>query len=631
MKVEEHKHNASLNNNGDDNKSQSLLTRIIVIGVFIVFVYLFLLVMLWHIQVVQNSKYNSKVKDLSIRRVRIPPLRGLIYSADGKILADNITNFDLVFHLSEMRKSRRSKTIKYVMNEIAKFELLIGRKSKINEKKLKSHMIVYPGVPIIIFNNLTEKERDNILELTPLTPGVEVDVSSKRVYPFKEKASHILGYARKNDRQLADDKKEFFYYIPDLVGRQGLELRYDWIVKEDKFTNKKIKMRGLRGEPGGYFLEVDNLGFANRKLANIQNPVNGNDIYLTIDSRAQNIAYDLMKGKVGAAVMLDADTGAVVMMVSTPSYDNNNFINGWKGKWAQTRDDPKKPLINRAVLASYEPGSVFKPLIALALQNSGVSAYDDFYCDGYTPFGRTRVKCMAWRRGGHRTLNLIDALRVSCNDYFVDQGSKLGLEGIGEVLDSAGIGKNTHLDLLSNHRMFAGFFGKSRKPRWRTIDTGLLSIGQGIINLSPLQVAMYTAAIANGGKVYRPYLVDRMVNSNGIEVYASQKKVNSILKAKAQYLAAVREGMFQVVNSPKGSGKNAKSDIIILYGKTGSAEKGPRGARYKNTWFTCFGQYRGRRYALVVLVEKGVFGGVTCAPIAKKIFDRYLPLLDNDN
>ncbi len=616
----------------ESGKPISLIARIITIGVVIMFVYLFLLIMLWHTQVIQNSKYNSDVKDLSIRRVRIPPLRGLIYSSDGKILADNITNYDLVFHLSEMRKSRSSKTIKYVISEIGKLQTLIGRESKVDAKKLKNHMSIYPGVPIVIFNNLSEKERDNILELTPLTPGVEVAINSKRVYPLKEKASHILGYARKNERQQAIDKKDFFYYIPDLIGKRGLELRYDSIVKVDKFTNKKIKVQGLRGKPGGYFLEVDNLGYTNKKLANIQNPVHGNNVYLTLDSRAQNIGYDLMKDKVGAAVMLDIDTGAVIMMVSTPSFDNNKYISGWTNKeYSALINSPKKPLINRAVIAGYEPGSIFKPLVALALQNSGINAYDNFYCDGFTQFGRTKIKCMAWRRGGHRALNLIDALRVSCNDYFIDQGSKLGLDGFTDILDSAGIGKDTKLDILSSNSRYAGFYGKSKKPHWRTVDTGLLSIGQGTINLSPLQVAMYTAAIANGGNVYRPYLLDRMVNSNNIEVYKAQQEINSVLDTKDEYLAAVREGMYQVVNDPKGSGRNAKSDIITLSGKTGSAEKGPRGARYNNTWFTCFGKYKNRRYALVVLVERGVYGGVTCAPIAKKIFERYLPLVDNDN
>ncbi|UDQ96677.1 penicillin-binding transpeptidase domain-containing protein [Lentisphaerota bacterium WC36G] len=624
----------------EGGKPHSLIIRVIIVGVMIILCYLFLMIMLWNIQVRQNNEYNNKVKNLSIRRVRIPPLRGLIYSSDKMILADNITNFDLVFHLSEMRKSSRSKSIKYVMSEVEKFEKLIGRKSKITDKKLRNHMIVYPGVPIVIFHNLTNKERDNIFELSPLTPGVEIDVNYKRVYPLKEKASHILGYARKNERQTADDKKDFFYYIPDLMGKRGLELRYDVLEIEDKFSNQKIEVTGLRGEPGGYYLEVDNFGYANRKLANVQNPVHGNDIYLTLDSRAQTIAYDLLseKGYTGAAVMLDVDTGAVIMMVSTPSFDNNKYISGWtQAEYNALINDKNFPLNNRAVLAGYEPGSVFKPLIGLALQNHSVAANHQFYCDGYTYFGRARVRCMAWKRGGHRDLDLVDALRVSCNDYFVDQGSQLGLAGLSGVLDSAGIGKDTGLEILpiinrgSRKYQYKGFYGKTRKPRWTTYDSGLLSIGQGIINLSPLQVAMYTAAIANGGKVYRPYLVKRMVDKNGLEVYNAQKHINSTLQAKSQYIDNIKEGMYQVVNDPNGSGKNAKNDIITLWGKTGSAEVGPRGARYKNTWFTCFGEYKGRRYSLVVLVERGHFGGSTCAPIARKIFERYLPMTDNDN
>ena len=600
--------------------------RIALIGLLLASFYGFLLSRLWYEQIMSRKKYNDKFKELSVRRVRKPPLRGKIISADNKILADNLPSYDLQFHISEMRQpGKRQKTVNYIHNKVVELAELIGRDTTVTTKDISNEMFGSRVVPMKVFKNLNDKELSLLSEMTPKIPGMNIEANSMRFYPYKEITSHILGYARKNDRKRADDGKEYSYYVSDMMGIQGLEKTYDTLNIDGD------SLRGLRGEPGDELVQVDNRGYEHEVLPGGKLPQNGNNAVLTLDMRAQIPAFELMQGKTGAVVMLDASNGRVLAMVSTPSYDNNKFVSGWSRKeWQNLMNDKARPLTNRAASGLTQPGSVFKPLISLGIINSGIDPYDTINCNGRTQIYNTgrsgRITCLS----NHGPIDMVRALKHSCNDYFVERGIEIGMEEITKILKSAGIGKATGLDIKSKSGLLGNneWKRKKRGRRWNKMDTGYISIGQGIVTVTPLQVAMYTAALANGGKVYRPYLLDRLEDRNGNIIYMTEPEVNSELATSNYALSVVKQGMYDVVNARGGSGKKAKNDIITLYGKTGSAEVGYGAGRYKDTWFTCFGTYKTKTYALTVMVHKGVYGGRTCAPIAKELFIRYLQNLD---
>ena len=601
------------------------ISRIVIIGGFILALFAFLTCRLWIEQVLSHAKYDDKFRAQSVRRVRKPPLRGRIISADGKILADNDPSYDLVFHLNEMRQpGRRKKTISYIHRKVVKLSKIIKRAVPLAEKDIVHQMRYYPVMPLTIFKKLKPQELAALSELTPPVPGMEVQPRSLRVYPFGEIAAHFLGYARKNDRKKAEDGNKFFYYVPDMVGIEGLELAYN------DLTLGGDRLRGLRGEPGDYLVQVDKHGYEHSKLPNGKHPQHGNNAVLTIDMRAQLPAYKLMKDKVGALVMLDADSGKVLAMVSTPSYDNNKYVTGWsRAEYAAMLNNPNKPLINRAAVGGYAPGSIFKPLISLALINFGVDPYATMICDKNAKILGKNTTCM----GTHGPINMVDALKKSCNDYFITLGAEMSIEHINKLLTSAGIGQKTGFDIYSSRCFLPGEKAKWRiyRTHWNKYDTGQVCFGQSILNVTPLQAAMYTAALGNGGKLYRPYLLDRLEDRSGNTIYQTAKKVNSTLATSSFALEVVKEGMYKVVNESGGSGVKARNDKIILHGKTASAEVKIRGRHFKNTWFACYGAYKGKNYAMVVLVEKGHYGGSTCAPIAKEVFLSYLNALDKDD
>ena len=260
----------------------------------------------------------------------------------------------------------------------------------------------------------------------------------------------------------------------------------------------------------------------------------------------------------------------------------------------------------------------------MAILADGVDPELKVHCSGRAAVGTGKISCAATY--GHGPLNLYEAIERSCNVYFIQQGMAIGQQKIEPVLRSAGLGKRTGLELRDNLGIFPSVEAKQRfyKSRWNIFDTAMLSIGQGIITITPLQAAVYTAAIANGGKIMRPYLTARIVDQRGGTLWHNEPEIRGELQVTPEQLDIVRQGMFQVVNAPEGSGKRAKNNAIELYGKTGSAEVGSGSDRHKNTWFIAFGTARGTRYAAVMMVERGASGGTTCANRVGEFFKRYL-------
>lgn len=606
--------------------------RILLFGALIAAGFLVLWIKLYIEQIETAETYMGRVVRQSVRRIRIPARRGKIYSSDRKLLAGNSAECNLLFYPEEMREAgRRSRTVSYIYRAAEVIARAIGRSNPLTETAIERHLNTRPGLPLTVFRNLTPQELARALESSRKLRGVDFIADESRTYPEGRLAAHLIGSTRLESPQQASDRKEFFYYVPDPIGREGLERAFDRIPDGGEDPAAPL---GLRGRPGYSLVQVDHLGFIRQSLIEKIEPRHGNNLILTLDSRAQQIAESLIDGERAALVLLDASNGDVLAAASSPGYDLGRFTPVLTpGYYRSLLDNPDRPLINRALFEIYPPGSILKPLVALAFLNSGVDPAEKTNCDGGTPIGNASIRCASWRYGGHGPLDMVGALAHSCNDYMVEHALKIGFEPIAAMLDSAGIGRKTGIELPESR----GIAPSDRYKRrvygygWNRFDTGLLSIGQGIISITPLQAAVFTAALANGGTVWRPHLGLRVVDAYGNPLYERVPEATGHLESTPEALETVRRGMFEVVNTPTGSGREAAVPGLEIYGKTGSAEigTGVRGNLRLITWFIAFTSWKGRTYALALMVEGGRSGGRTCAPLAAEFFRRYL--LGNSN
>nr|HPN85329.1 penicillin-binding transpeptidase domain-containing protein [Victivallales bacterium] len=440
-------------------------------------------------------------------------------------------------------------------------------------------------------------------------------------YPMGDFACHIVGYLGKEDPSLAENREKFFYYQPDYVGKTGLERLCDRNI--DQFG---VKIGGLRGAEGYSFVRVDTQGFVNETIETVVPPEHGKNLVLTIDSRAQETAEFAMIGSIGAFVLLDCSNGDVLAMVSSPSFNPGIFIPSVsKTEFSQISQDPRRPFVNRAISSAYTPGSIFKPLIALAMLRSGISPEHKSYCPGYFQVGNQRVRC--WRTSGHGELDMREAIAQSCNVFFMEGAKEIGFDRIKALVSEAGIGKKTGFILTESSGVAPSREYKKRTSgeNWNVFDTIILSIGQGTILVTPLQVATYMSAIANGGKAFSPRIIKAAYDSSGNLISENTKKDLCVdIKVEPEDFEVVRNGMFDVVNAENGTGKRAASEKIKVFGKTGTAEIKTKDAKRKNTWMAGFAEKDGARYAFAIVVEDGVSGGMTCAPKIKQFFNGWL-------
>lgn len=600
--------------------------RLYILAALMVGALLLLATRLWQVQLRHGGEHTRATMRQSVRPIRLNAVRGRIFAAGGEVLVDNRALVDAVYHLAEMRQpGRPSRTVAYIMEQTQRLAGLLGRPIPIVKAQLERHLTVQPALPMTVFRDLDARELAILAELMPPVPGLEIVSRAERYYPRSGLASHLLGHTGRERPESTAEMSQYpvFYATPELHGWAGLEKQYD---------------QELAGVAGSRLVRVSALGYVHDDIGTPVPPRNGNDLILTIDIRAQLAAERVLDGPgyEGALVVVEVDTGAVLAMASVPGFDLSRVDSAhydsayYKGL---STDHERRPLLNRAML-SYTPGSILKPLIALAALDAGVLQPDAIYeCTGAYALGpESRIRC--WMRTGHGPLDLVHGIEGSCNPYFIAAGVAAGIDRIEPVLAAAGIGARPAIDLppqqparaergICPSRDFFQRVSRSRR-RWITADTAFLSIGQGVIGVSPMQAALYAAAIANGGSVYRPFLVRCVKRPDGKEVGATVPVVDHRFPARPEHLALIRQGMYEVVNSDRGTGKNARNAVLSLCGKTGTAEVGAGDERYHDTWFIGFGPVENPRYAIALLVEHGESGGRTAALLAGRFFERWL-------
>ena len=604
-----------------------------------------LLSRLWNVQVVNSESALHTLEVNTTVKARIAPARGSICDRNGIPLAENRPSFDIDFYLDDLRRdyaqSHRGRMpmiplpngkdgrkraeidiVQIVKESVQPISQTLNLNGTLNEKDIREHFRTERDLPYHYMTDLDFATVANFEERNFGVKGIEISQNPTREYNYGAFAAHILGYVGKPDNQnehLASDNTPY-----ETVGRHGIEAIMDG---------------QLQGEPGSIIRRVSSQGYYIDEPLQQTDPTVGNTIYLTIDSRVQYIAETALRnagvGR-GAAVVMDPRNGDVLALVSIPSYDPNKFIPRINSKdWDALNNDPTAPMFNRA-LHALAPGSTYKIMVALAgLKSGNVTVNTPFDCPGAIQIDDHLFHNSDSTDAG--TMSLIHAICVSSDVFFYQYGIRAGIEAIDSMGKLAGFGHKWGLlgDADEDAGILPGpqwmkdndaWLKKTHNiDHWSKAQTANTSIGQGFVLNTPLQMATFLCAVANGGTVYQPRLYSRVISSDGKEQPApAEGQVYSTLGVKPSDLKAVQEGMKEVVE--EGTATLAQVPGYTLAGKTGTAQAHIRvGGEVRQDlkcWFYCYGPFEDPRYVTCVLVEGGTWGGTTTAPIAQEIMKR---------
>jgi penicillin-binding protein 2 len=593
--------------------------RVVLAAVGIAAVFALFGVRLFLLQVVQGKEHLESSLRNSIRTERLEAPRGEILDRERRVLATTRPAFHLDAIPSEVRQPDRTFRV---------LAALIGDDGEHLREEVAAQRGRARFQPVRLAEDLSWEHLARVESHRYALPGVFTEVRPRRSYPHGSLAAHLLGTVGEIRADQLEIRRFASYHAGDLVGQSGLET----VLEEP-----------LRGRAGGRNVVVDVAGREVEVLDRIE-PRPGGAVVLTLDLDLQQAAEQalLETGSgddpvAGAVVALDPRNGDVLALVSLPSFDPNDFSGGMDtATWHSLSEDPERPLQNRALSGQYPPGSTYKALVAAAALQEGVIAPGTtFFCPGQFTLGRRTYRC--WKHGGHGQMNLHEALTHSCDVYFYRVGLLLGIDRLAAHARSFGLGHPTGIALGGESTGLVP--SKDWKEKrfgepWMLGETVSAAIGQGFDLVTPLQLAVAYAAVANGGKVMRPRLVLEIDGDDGA-VARPAPEVVSRVDVAPEHLARVRRGLSAVVNAPTGTGRRGRVEGLEVAGKTGTAQvvrlehtEGLEGdaipRKYRDhAWFAAFAPAEDAEIVVVVLVEHGGGGGSNAAPVAQKVLSRW--------
>jgi penicillin-binding protein 2 len=592
-----------------DSELGELQRRLIILRVGLLLVMALLGLQLWNLQIREGPRYRDLSENNRTRTVIMEPARGLIYDRNGVLLANNVPSFTLYVSLEDVKDRELL---------ITQLSSLLGLEEELVRKKLTARG--NKQLPRKVKDRLTLREATLVESHRLDLPGVMVQVESQRNYPGGVTASHLLGYVGEvSPDQL--EKPEFAdLHQGSIVGQYGVEKFFDRLV---------------RGQAGQKSIEVDAVGHEKRTVV-VEEPHSGDNLYLTIDSRLQKVAETLLGDETGAIVALDPRTGDVLAMASRPGFDPNILSRELTPKqWAEIVQDEGRPLNNRASQGQYPPGSVFKVMMAAAaLETNTVTPSTTIHCNGGYQFGRRLYH--DWKAGGHGSVDLRRALVQSCDVYFYTVGQRMGIEVMASYAHQFGLGEETGIELPSERIGIVPSEAWKRKAKnepWLPGETISASIGQGYVNVTPLQMASLIGTVANNGVTYRPRLVQAVMDRATGELKQRLAVSSRTLKLKPGTLPLIKEALAGVVK--EGTATKAQSALVTIAGKTGTAQMtalrtGPEKDIPKkfrdHAWFVAFAPVDAPTIAVAVLGEHMGHGGSAAAPLAKELIETYVKL-----
>lgn len=586
-----------------------IVRRLLLLGSFKLLIFSVIIGRLYKLQVIDRQKYKTLANDNRINLILHAPSRGKIFDSNGNIIADNRKVYTLT--LTPFLINNIDDSIKSISNliNISQEEIKLFFNRLENIKKSDN--------PIALKEYLSWNELSIISVNIPTLPGVNIKVGSIREYSMGSYFAHILGYTTYLSRK--ESKDSYSYNIPNFfVGKVGIEKVYDSY---------------LRGVPGTEEVEVNAQGNYIRRLS-ITNSKSGNDLQLTINSELQNYSHKRIGSKIGASLVIDAVNGDILSSTSSPSYDPNMFSKTLnQSSWDNIARDTNSPLINRTFNGLYPPGSTFKPVVALAALKYGlISTKEKIFCNGIYKMGNRNFHC--WHKGGHGSINLINAIAESCDVFFYELAIRLGIEKISETAK-----------LLGFNSYYDDFFGKPKSvvptkkwkkenynERWQKGETLNVGIGQGFLLSTPLELAIMTANIINKGKKISPNIIKAI---SGEKVNSSLSNDNN--QFSIDHLNIIKKGMFKVLNSPKGTAWKSRTDDkeFIISGKTGTSQVRIISTQERDTGilknedlpynqrdhalFIGFAPFKKPKYITAVILEHAGGGSSNAAPVGRDL------------
>lgn len=596
-------------------EARLFLSRVVAAFVLIILLMFGLVVRLIYLQIVGHEHYATLSKDNRIKIAPLPPNRGIIYDRQGRMLAQNLPTYTL--ELIPERVENMEQTLKSLQQLLN----IPDEKIELFQKQRKRNKAF---TPIPLLQNLTEDDVARFSVVRPYYPGVDVYVRLERHYPYGDLASHVVGYVARISEQELKSLPADEYRGTDHVGKIGIEKTYE---------------AQLHGTAGYEEIETNAQARAIHTVATID-PVAGANIYLTLDIDLQKVAYDGLKDYNGAAVAIDIKTGGVLVFASRPGFDPNPFVSGISAReYKALQDSDDQPLYNRALRGQYPPGSTAKPFLGLAALEYGVTDFHHpLFCPGYYKLPNSEHKYRDWKKWGHGSVDMNEAIMQSCDVYFYDLAMAMGIDKMHDFMDKFGFGRKTGIDLVGEvdgllpSREWKKRF---RKHAWFPGETIITGIGQGYMQATPVQLAKATATLANGGRELTPHLVDRVVGKDSTD-FVGDPQAKSLGLTK-QNVDNIILAMTNVVHGSRGTaGSLARGIHYHIAGKTGTAQvfTVKQEEKYNedaidfkmrdHALFVALAPVEDPQIAVAVIAEHGGHGGTVAAPIAGDIIEAYL-------
>lgn len=540
----------------------------------------------WYLSVLQGDWYKQKSEQNRVRIFSLPPIRGSIYDRNNQVLAEDVPRFRLIFEKGGVEVEEIEKRV----------ERILGRE-------------LSPPFPeravgeIILVDQLSMEEVVKIEEAQNELPGVIVESYPVRHYPCGEPFAHAVGYVGKINAEEFKMLRSEGYEMEDRIGKTGVELEYESL---------------LRGEKGYRRIEVNALGKVVGVL-DYRPPYFKNSVVLTLDRELQEYSYDLLGNKNGVIIVGDPYTGELFALVSKPSFDPQLLSWGMSAEeWNTLSQNKDRPLTNRPLQALYPPGSLFKLVIATGALEEGLTGRNrKIFCPGFLDYNEWRYPC--WRRGGHGSVGIEEAIAQSCNVTFYTLGLELGPDKIINWANKLGVAQPSGIDLPGEKTGFLPtpeWKKRQLKEMWYPGDTINLSIGQGYLLVTPLEMYRVVSSIATRGEVYEPHILKKVLDSKGEVVREITPVLQDRIELRNETWESLIRGMEKVVNS--GTGRACRGLPVKLAAKTGTAQN-PQGEDH--SWFSGFFPSSHPQVAFLVLIEHGGDGSGEAAQTARKLIE----------
>ena len=593
--------------------------RLTITSIGVLTLCLLLMTRLVYLQIVNHKHYVTLSQSNRINPVPVPPVRGFILDKNGVVLAQNYSVYTLEIIPEQVKDI--DETIKQLgqlvtisEKDIRNFKKQLRRRAKFESLLLRSH--------------LSDEEAARIAAQRPYMNGVELHTRLQRHYPLGSSSVHALGYVSRINEKEMKTIDTSAYRGTKHIGKLGIEASYEDL---------------LLGKVGIEKVEVNVHGRPVRSMEKERiAPKAGMNLYLNLDVKLQRLAEQALKDRRGAVVAIDPATGAVLTFVSTPTYDPNAFVNGIDtASFQALLKDPDKPLINRALNGQYAPGSTIKPFMGLvALESKKINSRTAIICPGWFKLPGSRHRFRDWKKSGHGEMRLKDAIEQSCDVYFYRLAVTLGIDIMKESLRSFGFGAKTRIDLRGESKglLPSPEWKRARGQKWYPGETVMTGIGQGIMLMTPLQLASAVSMLANQGVRMKPNLLYAIENPGTRELRENiPESLSSIKLSDETYLQKIIDSMVAVVHGEKGTGRRIKWGVKYkIAGKTGTSQVKSikQGERYDakslperyrdHALFIAFAPADAPKIAIAVIVENGGHGSSAAAPIARQLMDQYL-------